>query len=943
MSYRAFFLFVLVACLSVSADTLSGQNNCSCGFLDAQTEEFFTDSIVVYFNETDSLPADFVVEDYQNKYEKDWNAIYRQGASPSNVRLDDPDSLQMIVSPSTSHHLVNGAGIRTTRRDIQHGSFRTLIKSPSRALRGSAMSMMWRYNETEATEISVMNTNDPSDAWVGTFVNGEFTTRDLGVNFTTLLEDPASNRNYTTLGGVLSNGSVDAWDYAEYRIDWNEDLINFYIGGNLTRSVLHRDNKGMPSVPSPFYFKHWSTGNRFSMEGPPGRESIANIGWIRMFFNSSSMTKEAHEDFASRCSLAEACSMDDISLRGSTTYSEQSTKKWKQKNNKDVKRMPALWISVICISFSSFLLVHALIRRAPWRKQPKPSGHGPAPAENGATEEKKDQNEKNPFEAAEYTLPSQGALVPSTVVSRAGSSDYGYSASGDDLAIERAGVSAGPSEWGGSTHGGPSHYLAGLVALCALLVTVMHFGLTFVPAMVIPGAPLHYKSEYYANLIIAPFILNQMWLGVFFTTSVRFLVAGYLKRGNMQDLAKAAVRRTPRLMIPVATIALLEYFLVDCGATGYLRYLPSLTWSTWPYVTRYETFGHYVSAILELVYLIPNAMPQITFYYCTGVLWTIAVQLQGTWLVLLGAIVVYEIKSPWKRMVYYIFCMINHWYAQSWGTYLWLGLLLTDLDVTYKYKQWLYKRPAAYYPLLIACWLCVAAGFSANVLTGFNDFNFATYENNIHPDADSGEPLWNTANAGYPAYYTPRLNGLLFAGGMQAVVELSGAVQWVLSLPPLLVLFPHIFTIYLLHGMVFWSWGSWLMVFLAERGFGYGINVTVVGITSYVILFLSLPIVTPIIEALGKDITALVWMTAIEKSPPRRKTLFPFPDDLFVRREGQNDVETAIGSSVGNSGRSTPSEKRDMKAREKVKEINQFDYDDRGGKSQLRSGWDSSI
>jgi hypothetical protein len=136
---------------------------------------------------------------------------------------------------------------------------------------------------------------------------------------------------------------------------------------------------------------------------------------------------------------------------------------------------------------------------------------------------------------------------------------------------------------------------------------------------------------------------------------------------------------------------------------------------------------------------------------------------------------------------------------------------------------------------------------------------------------------------------------------MQAIVELSICVQWLLSTPPLLVLFPHIFTIYLLHGLVFWSWGSWLMVFLAERGFTYGINVTIVGITSYAVLFLSLPIVTPVIEALGKDITAMVWMTAQEKSPPRRRTLFPFPEDLFQAREtnggSKGDVEANSSSS----------------------------------------------
>ncbi|KAH7069470.1 hypothetical protein FB567DRAFT_540207 [Paraphoma chrysanthemicola] len=452
-------------------------------------------------------------------------------------------------------------------------------------------------------------------------------------------------------------------------------------------------------------------------------------------------------------------------------------------------------------------------------------------------------------------------------------------------------------------------HLAGLTALCALFVTIMHFGLTFVPAIVIPGAPQHARSEYWAQKIIAPFILNQMWLGVFFTTSVRFLTAPYLRKGNVEELAKAAVRRTPRLMIPVASIALLEYFLIDIGATKYLRCIPSLTWSTWPYVARYDNFGQYISEILELVYLIPNAVPQITLHYCTGVLWTIAVQLQGSWLVLLGALVVREIKTPWKRMCFYAFCLVNHWYANSWGTYLWLGLLLTDLDITYSYKKYLYARPLAYYPVITVCWLCVAAGFAVNIIPNWTNttFNFATSEHDIHPDFSTGEPMLKTENSGYPAYYTPRLNGLLFAGGMQAVVELSSVVQWLLSTPPLLILFPHIFTIYLLHGLVFWTWGSWLLVFLSDRGFSYNIAVAIVGVTSYTVLALCLPIVTPILEALGKDITALVWITAKEKSPPRLATLFPFPQDLLTGREvnkaegEQADLDIEAGRAKGSS------------------------------------------
>ncbi|CAN9256946.1 unnamed protein product [Alternaria alternata] len=977
--------------LPALADVTRGQDSCACGFYDSQTQELFTDSIIVYFNETNQLPGEFIAEDFAQNYAKDWNAIYREGASPENLRFNNSDSLQLVVQPSTNDHLVRGASLRTKRQDIQHGSFRTLIKSADMESAGTAASMMWKYNETEITELSVMNMNNQRDPWVGTFVNNEFTTRNLGMNYSQLLNGTAANRNYTTLGGGLSNGSINPWDFTEYRIDWTADYINFYIGGNLTRQVQHSNNKGMPSVPSALFFKHWSTGNRYSMRGPPQqRESIAEVGWIRMFFNSSSMNEDAREDFVARCPLNNACSMDDIELRGSTPYGDDATEKWEQHKGKDIKRMPALWLSVSCLIFSTILVIHTLIRRL----APKVNNDIKKPDAASTTESKASEEQKrNPFSDSTFTVASHeifsrgGARLRRRHGHRkaSGTSTLGGSTPKDGLSRPSSILfdSRGPTPFNSNfnttredlyapmppmpgtavsmgrdsmqtmvdprstlmTPGTPGtavsrghesmmtlmdpratttnsvpmvaphdkiametvtesalpaprmrpqplpqrqriDHLAGLTALCSLVVTLMHFGLTFVPAIVTPGAPAHNASEPWAQRIIGPFLLNQMWLGVFFTTSVRFLTAPYLRKGKMDEIAKAAVRRTPRLMIPVAAMALLEYFFIDVGATKFLQYIPSLTWSTWPYVSRYQNFGQYVSEVLELMFLVPNAVPQITLHYCTGVLWTIAVQLQGSWLVLLGAVVVYEIKTPWKRMCYYAFCLVNHWYAQTWGTYLWLGLLLTDLDVTYKWKAFLNKRPSAYYATITFFWLCVGAGFAVNVIPNWvdTDFNFSTAERGIHPDPVSGEPIQNTDSAGYPPYYTPRLNGLLFAGGMQAIVELSAAVQWVLSTPPFLILFPHVFTIYLLHGLVFWTYGSWLMVLLAGRGFSYGINVTIVGITSYGVLFACLPIVTPIIEALGKDMTALVWMTATKKSPPRRRTLFPFPDDLFTGR-----------------------------------------------------------
>ena len=66
-------------------------------------------------------------------------------------------------------------------------------------------------------------------------------------------------------------------------------------------------------------------------------------------------------------------------------------------------------------------------------------------------------------------------------------------------------------------------------------------------------------------------------------TSTRFLVSNYLRNGDLQNVAEKTVGRPFRLLIPVVAIAMLEYFLMDSGATAWLEYLPSVTWSTWPF------------------------------------------------------------------------------------------------------------------------------------------------------------------------------------------------------------------------------------------------------------------------------------------------------------------------------------------------------------------------
>ena len=291
--------------------------------------------------------------------------------------------------------------------------------------------------------------------------------------------------------------------------------------------------------------------------------------------------------------------------------------------------------------------------------------------------------------------------------------------------------------------------------------------------------------------LVAPFLFNQVFVGAFFVTSTRFLIQRYLKKGDLLAIAEKTAGRTFCVVIPIAAIAMLQYFLIDCDAISWLEYLPSVTWSTWPYAVLYTDFPHYLSQVLGLIYLIPNAAPQITYNYCTDVLWTIPVKLQGSWQTLLGALIIYEIKNPYKRGAFYVFCILMNWYAQAWGSFFWFGILLTDLDVTYDYKTYLGapKRRRILYPILWASLVCAIGGLSDNLIAGFTGKTFPIYERGIHPDILTGLPIYQTIRQGYPDYFAPRLDSLVFSVGLQVLVELSSNAQAVFSIKPFLIIY----------------------------------------------------------------------------------------------------------------------------------------------------------
>ena len=999
--------------LATKAAANSTTTNCSCGYYDATAGVLWTESIIVYFNETTvtSIP-NFVDESYSHKFEKGWDTRFRTGADISNIDVSNstspsksPMSLELHVSPYKSDHLVVGSSMRTLRRDIQYGSFTSLLRSPGKSAGGggSVLSFLVEYNSSQSISTNLHNTDMPSTAFVSTLGSQESS-------------DTSTVQYGNMTDGGFGNGTISPWDFTEYRLDWTKDEVKFLVGGNVARSLPRSDNEDLLSVPSPLYLRHWSNGLATGSQGPPNLPTVANVGWVRLFFNSSLMAEGDHASFDSRCQTSVACSVDDMTLRGSSFYSEESTKEWEQKLTSSPKRVFATWLAVACISLTAFLLLNPIWKRIRERwsstteieQTPQPLKDPINLSSSIAESVPRLDSELTPHlqirepstdpvtlvgidsssTAAKTYNPSRSS-PPSPKAESSGTfrrrsifpvdegeplvefpSDPEQKAFGETMSPEMLSTSEGrnrvasvdkvtfadfrteerkeeerrlpPTDettktknlriswntvgWKENTSslrpiseadpakgldiaaldllekksdantkvteafphlpetGKRIDHLAGLVVVSCLLVTAINFNLTFLYSDIMPGGLTRYHGEVVVRKTVASFLLNPIWIGPFLLTSARFLVVSYLRTGDILAIAEKTAKRVCRLMLPVTAMVMLEYFFIDCNATKWLEYLPSVTWSTWPFIEGYSNFGNFLSEILELVYLIPNATPVITFNYCTNVLWTIPVQLQGSWTTLLAIIIIREIKTPWKRFGFYTFCIINHWYALSWGSYFYIGIMFTDLEVTYKWQTYLHARWIAYYPLLLFCVLAALAGPAVDLLTQRTEIGYTAYEYGVHPNVTSGLPISKVSHATNPQYFIPRLNGLVFALGFQATIEISPMIQKLFSLKLLMRIFPHIFTIYLLHGFIFWTLGSWLCVSLAVHDLSYWSNILIVALCCYVILALSVPLVTPVIECLGKTFTMDVWRQAREEPAPRHRTLYPFPEGLFLNR-----------------------------------------------------------
>lgn len=123
-----------------------------------------------------------------------------------------------------------------------------------------------------------------------------------------------------------------------------------------------------------------------------------------------------------------------------------------------------------------------------------------------------------------------------------------------------------------------------------------------------------------------------------------------------------------------------------------------------------------------------------------------------------------------------------------------------------------------------------------------------------------------------------------------------------------MLLFPHVFSMYLFHGMIFWSLGAWVCITL-NNTLPYWAVLIVTAVVCYSVLFLFLPLLSLIAGLCGKGLAGDIKRDSMEEPLPGRPTLTPFGRD-WLDRNGMVDGIPVVGSTtpieeskVGNMGK----------------------------------------
>ncbi|KAK5009449.1 hypothetical protein LTR60_005198, partial [Cryomyces antarcticus] len=175
--------------------------------------------------------------------------------------------------------LVPAAEIRTTRRDIQYGSFRAGIHATN--VKGTCGAFFWYLNDTQEIDMELLSAGTSSNP---SYLDLSLQSEQSFLNGGNVELTPAFKN--ASLPFIASEGTH------EYRFDWTPNKVSFYVDG----SWLY-DMTGSAYVPissGQLILNHWSNGNAGWSGGPPKADAKMTVTYVTAYFNSTDAQSNAN-------------------------------------------------------------------------------------------------------------------------------------------------------------------------------------------------------------------------------------------------------------------------------------------------------------------------------------------------------------------------------------------------------------------------------------------------------------------------------------------------------------------------------------------------------------------------------------------------------------------------------------------------------------------------
>ncbi len=216
-------------------------------------------------------------------------------------------------------------------------------------------------------------------------------------------------------------------------------------------------------------------------------------------------------------------------------------------------------------------------------------------------------------------------------------------------------------------------YLDGLRGVAAVNVMIMHFFVVLTPAMIYGNKlPSHFGN---LDLIFSSTPLGLIGAGnfsvcIFFVLSGYVLTQKYFKTRDNSIIISGAVRRYPRLFIPVFATVMLSFLLASAGLYRY--YIETMM------ISAGSNYRDYWAFTPDLV----DALKQAVWgsFFVGGktaynpVLWTMKIEFFGSMLVFAMALLFGPLRNRWTFYLAAAMLFLNTYYLAFI-----IGMLLSDI------------------------------------------------------------------------------------------------------------------------------------------------------------------------------------------------------------------------------------------------------------------------